>query len=114
VPDNTIVAATCTNMQLYTVTSDTDQTTHENGGLFAVAISTTTNDYYGWYWCGGVYPLEYITSAVVADTIATNNAVVASAELSSVALADQSGVGLRANAAASQVPGIGISLIIDA
>ena len=113
VPDETIEAGDANNL-LYVMASDTDVTTHENTGLVAVCLSTVTNDYYAWYWCGGVYPLEYVTGAAKTDTIATNNTVAASGEMSAVTLADQSGVGPRVNPAASQAPGIGVSLIIDA
>jgi len=113
VPDATIVAASVDDL-LYVMASDTDVTTHENTGLVAVCLSTVTNDYFAWYWCGGVYPIEYVASALVTDTIATNNTVAAGGEISAVTLADQSGVGPRVNPTNSQAPGIGVSLIIDA
>ena len=113
VPDATIAAASADDL-LYVMASDTDVTSHENTGLVAVCLSTVTNDYFAWYWCGGVYPIEYVASALVTDTIATNNTVAAGGEMSAVTLADQSGVGPRVNPTNSQAPGIGVSLIIDA
>jgi hypothetical protein len=112
VPASTIVAATCTNMALHTVQVDTGQTTHEQSGLFAMCIGAVTNAYYAWFWCGGVYPVEYIASGAVADTFETNDSVTASSELGGVALATTI-PGFAINAAASQIPGIGISLLID-
>jgi len=31
-------------------------------GPVAVGLSAMTNDYYGWFWCGGVCPVEYVAA----------------------------------------------------
>lgn len=54
------MAAGMADDALYTVTADSDRTTHETMGLTAMCLSTMTNSYYGWFWCGGVCPIEYI------------------------------------------------------
>ncbi len=46
--------------QAYTVTNDGDETGSEKAGLAAVALSAMTNDYYGWFWCGGVAPISIV------------------------------------------------------
>ncbi len=112
VPDATITAG-ATSDSLHTVVADTGDTTHENSGLVAYALVTMTNDYYGWFWCGGVYPFEYVVAADVADTLVTDASVAAGNEVSGVVSGDTS-YALRSNPTASQAPGVGISLMNDA
>ena len=51
------------------------------GGSCAVALSAMTNNYYGWFWCGGVAPIgicaDYATNYGVkaTTTIATDDSV---------------------------------------
>lgn len=112
VPDETIAAGDADNL-LYALSSDDQATTHENSGLTAVCLSTLTNDYYYWFWCGGVCPVEYVSALVVADTLDTDDSVdVASCELSTVVLAD-TGIGYKMQATNSQTPGVGIALFTD-
>jgi len=114
VPDSTIVAASNDDI-LYTMLSDpaADHTTHEWSGLFAVGLSTVTNSYYCWYWCGGVYPVEYVASGAVADDLDTDDSVVLGSELALVTTATHGvGVGQRANNT-SQCPAVGLALIAD-
>ena len=59
-PSGTMAAGMDRN-SLYTVASDSDNTTHEALGMVALCLSTMTNSYYGWFWCGGVCPLEYVS-----------------------------------------------------
>jgi hypothetical protein len=112
VPDETIAAADANNL-LYVMAADDGVTTHEYSGLVAVALSTVTNDYYGWYWCGGGYPVEYLQAGLVADAVITDDSVVASGEIQSIRDGTDSGIKLALHATASQTPGIGIALIID-
>jgi len=111
VPDETLAADDAGNL-LYAMASDKDVSTHENTGLCAVALSTITNDYYAWYWCGGVCPIEYCPSMSVATTLETDDSVVASCELSTVILAT-GGVGFKRQATDSQTPAVGFALYAD-
>ena len=46
----------------YQVTNDPDSCIKSTGScLFAVAISAMTNAYFGWFWCGGVCPEEFVS-----------------------------------------------------
>ena len=111
-PDGTIAAGADSD-SLCTVYGDSEETTHENSGLIAFSLFDCTADYYGWYWCGGVFPVEYVVGAAVASTLATDSTVAAGNEVSSV-ISAATGVALRSNPAAIQAPGIGISLGNDA
>jgi len=110
VPDETIAAADANDL-LYVMASDEDVSTHENSGLMAIALSTMTNNYYGWYWCGGVYPVEYVASAVVADTFITDDSLVAGTAVAPSAGTET--IDMRANPTDSQCPETGITLIGD-
>lgn len=99
-------------VKMYVVVGDSDLTTHETMGLIAVSLSTVTNSYYGWYWCGGVAPLEYVDAGAKTDTLATDDSVVASGQLGTLASA-ATGIALTLQAAASQVPSCGFSLYAD-
>ena len=113
VPDEEIAAGDADDL-IYVMAVDDDVTTHEYSGLVAVALSTQTNSYFGWYWCGGVYPVEYISTGAVADTVITNDSVTADIEIQTLLDAEgDTGVKGAIHATASQTPGIGISLITD-
>ena len=43
------------------VTNDQTTALGDEGGFCAVALSAMTVDYYGWFWCGGVCPEEYVS-----------------------------------------------------
>lgn len=109
--DDTIAAVNAATKH-FIVTGDTDRTTHENAGFMAVALSTMTNSYYAWYWCGGVCPIEYVPEFSTASTLITDDSVVASCELGTVAAATTA-VGLRANPTASTSAGVGYALYAD-
>lgn len=48
------------------------------GVLAVIALSTMTNDYYGWFWSGGVCPTELITTGFATSaTVATDDSVTA-------------------------------------
>jgi len=72
VPDSTMVAGMAHDA-LYTVTADSDRTTHDTHGVVAVALSTMTNSYYGWYWCGGVCPVEFVPGFLTASLLQTDD-----------------------------------------
>jgi len=111
VPDDTIIAGGDSD-SLHTVYGDTEETTHENSGLVAYALFDCTADYYGWYWCGGVFPVEYVIGATVASTLATDASVATGNEVSTV-ISEATGIAIRSNPTASQAPGVGISLMND-
>lgn len=114
VPDETFAAQDKDDL-LYVMASDDDVTTHEYSGLVAVCLSTVTNDYYAWYWCGGVYPVEYIASGVVGDTVITDSLInTAGVEIQTLFNEDgDTGIKAALHATGSQTPGIGIALITD-
>jgi hypothetical protein len=48
------------------------------GGPAVVALSAMTDDYYGWFWCGGVAPVGITNSGITSTTtIKTDDSVVA-------------------------------------
>jgi len=111
VPDETIAAADASTI-LYTMVCDSDSTTHETMGPVAMCLSAMTNNYYGWFWCGGVCPVEYVPGLTTASTLVTDDSVVASCELSTTASA-ATGIALRAQPAAAQTPSCGYALYAD-
>ena len=111
VPDETIAAGDGGEI-LYTVVGDSAETTHETMGLVAMCISTPTNSYYGWYWCGGVCPIEYVPGLTTSSTLVTDDSVVASCELGTKA-STATGIALYAQAAAAQTPACGFALYAD-
>jgi hypothetical protein len=65
------------------------------GGNCAVALSAMTDDYYGWFWCGGVAPIGITNSGIVAATTIATDDSVAIGNISTVDLtADSVGLGL--------------------
>lgn len=110
-PSGNSIAATMTAEKLYIYCADEDIGTAENSGLLAVCISAMTNSYYGWAWCGGVAPIEYCSGLTITTTMATDDSVVASCELSTVLAGDS--VVLRAQPTNSQTPAFGYSLTAD-
>jgi hypothetical protein len=114
VPDGTL-AAGMAHDRLYTVTTDSDSTTHETMGLVAMCLGTMTNSYYGWFWCGGVAPIEYVPGLLAASTVVTDDSLYSAAtvtEIGTVASA-ATGIGFRAQPTASQVPACGEALWAD-
>ena len=57
----------------YEVTNDPDSCISLPTGLAAVALTAMTNDTYGWFWCGGVCPKQYV--AALTDDFATDAAL---------------------------------------
>ena len=75
----------------------------------AIAISAMTNDYYGWFWTGGVCPVG-IGSMTAATTTATDDSVTVGCTLMTCDLtADKAG--LKIGAAAGHV--VGFSMKAD-
>jgi len=111
-PAGTITAG-ATDMALHTAQVDTGQTTHEYSGLKAICIGAVTNAYYAWYWCAGVYPVEYIASGAVADVFVTDDtATAAGVEIDGVILSTTI-PGFRLHPTNAQTPGQGITLLGD-
>jgi len=111
VVDDTMAAGDAAT-KLYTKTADSANTTHDALGLIGVALSTMTNDYYGWFWCGGVCPIEYVPLFTTASTLVTDDSVLAGSELA-VKAATSTGIALEAqDSDATEVP-VGYSLYAD-
>ena len=111
VPDGTLAAGMAGD-GFYTVVGSSARTTHEEMSVVAMCISTPTNSYYGWYWCGGVCPVEYVPGLTTASTLVTDDSLVASCELSTVA-STATGIALRAQPADAQAAGCGFALYAD-
>ena len=80
------------------------------GGNCAIALSAMTNDYFGWFWCGGVAPIGITNSGIAAaTTIATDDSVAIGA-ISTIALtATDTGLAL----ATTLKTDVGISMKAD-
>ena len=50
-----------TDADMTDVTNEVDTAVADEGGLMAVALGAMTTDYYGWFWCGGVCPEQYVS-----------------------------------------------------
>jgi len=90
----------CSQTKWYEVTGDPDISYTTNATTTAInktghpravmAISTMTDQYYGWFWCGGVCPVDLI--AWTASTIATVDTLVYGAIMASDLTADAIGI----------------------
>jgi len=109
IPDDTMAAGDGAT-KLYTVSSDSGKTTHEGSGRIAVALSTMTNSYYGWFWCGGVCPIEYVPGMSTSTTLVTDDSVTASCELITVA---STATGIALKIATAGIPTCGMALYAD-
>jgi len=109
VPDDTLAAGNPAE-KMYTVVADSDLTTHEGSGMVAVALSTMTNSYYGWFWCGGVAPTQYVAGFTVTATLVTDDSLTASCDIMTVASV-ATGIALKIATAGS--PSCGIALYVD-
>jgi len=79
----------------YNVTNDPDTTVGLTNGFCAVALGAMTNDYYGWFWTGGVCPEEFVSG--LGGTYPTDDSVVAVSPMALVDLAaDAIGFGIVA------------------
>jgi len=77
-----------------TVTNDPDSSVQHDGCMVAVvAISAMTDAYYGWFWCGGVCPEQYVSA--LGGNYATDNGVVAGNIISKNLSADAIGFGTK-------------------
>jgi len=104
--DSTLAAGDIPS-KFYTINTDSDRTTHETTGLIAVCTSTLTNSYYGWYWTGGVAPIDYVSGMTSSSHLIGTAAIAASAELMAAATA-ATGIGLVTATAGH--PAVGIAL----
>jgi hypothetical protein len=85
--ENATTAATA----LYTVTNDGNNSDSAGAvpllplGMCAIATSAMTNNYYGWFWCGGVPPLTLLTGLVgdcpTANTVAIGEFALAQTDI---------------------------------
>ena len=100
---------------LYTVTASSSRTTHETMGLTAMCLSTMTNSYYGWFWCGGVCPLEYVPGLSVTSTIVTNDSLYTASTITAITTVASiaTSVGLMAPATDGQTQICGEALYAD-
>lgn len=107
-PNGTLAPAMSRD-SLYIVTADSDRTTHETMGLVAMALSTMTNSYYGWFWCGGVCPVEYVPGITTASVFQCLNdiysAQTVSALMSVATAATEVGFGAAATDGQTQIVG---------
>jgi hypothetical protein len=63
------------------------------GGNCAIALSAMTDDYYGWFWCGGVAPVGITNSGITSTTtIATDDSVAIGAVSTGDLTADKAGL----------------------
>ena len=63
------------------------------GGPTVIALSAMTDDYYGWFWCGGVAPVSVNNSGIsTTTTIKTDDSVVAGLVSSGDLTADNAGL----------------------
>ena len=94
----------------YTVTNDPDANINIPGGLAAIALGAMASDaYYGWFWCGGVCPEEFVST--LGGNYAGDGGAPAGAFIAKNLSADAIGFGVPA--AATDVP-MGYSLLADA
>lgn len=107
-PDGTMAAGMADD-RLYTVTADSDSTTHETMGLIACCLSTMTNSYYGWFWCGGVAPLEYVSGMTITSVFQCLDDVYSAATITALqscaTAATEIGFGAAATDGATQIIG---------
>jgi len=102
------LAVTMGPEEMYIVCSDADQSTIDYTGLVAICTSTMTNNYYGWFWCGGVVPIGYVPSLVTADTVPGTAAITAG---KSVMIGSTSAGGFGFTTATAGNPIVGQALI---
>jgi len=74
-----VVPESATN--LFQVSNDPSQALYLPTGLVAVALSAIANGEYGWFWCGGVCPVQYVSALngnyVQDDTIVAGGPITA-------------------------------------
>lgn len=91
------------------VDNDSDDVLQVTGsGLVAVLLSLMTDAYYGWFWCGGVCPEEYVSG--LGGTYETDNTV-AIGPIEADDLAETDAIGFAAMESGSIC--IGMSLAAD-
>lgn len=82
------------------------------GTASIIALSAITDDYFGWFWCGGVAPIGTSNSGIISTTTVETdgNVVVGPVSSIDVAATDQLGLGLATTLKFTN----GYSLIADA
>lgn len=86
----------------YQVTNDADSCIKIPTALAAIALSAMTNAYYGWFWCGGVCPEQYVSG--LGGNYATEGSVAAGPITAHDLAADYIGLGNAADLADAGVP----------
>ena len=65
---------------LFIFVNDPDVAASYAAGFWGVvAITAMTDDYYGWFWSGGVCPCDLVAGFAISTTIATESSVTAGA-----------------------------------
>ena len=83
-----VVPKSATNW--WEVTNDPDSCLAVSMGLAAVMTSVMTDTYYGWFWCGGICPEEYVSG--LGGNYATNGDVIYDMLIASNLTADAIGL----------------------
>lgn len=105
-----VVPVSATN--IYTVTNDPDACLMHTGCplaavMLSVMSSDGTTDYYGWFWCGGVCPVDFVSD--LGGNFATDDSVAIGPITTQNLTADAIGLGGRATTEG----GIGFALAAD-
>ena len=74
-PAATQVCTAGTNASLFVVTNDPDQCLSIAALPSAVMLSVMTTAKFGWFWCGGVCPVDFVSDLDGAMAFATNSSV---------------------------------------
>ena len=69
-----------------------------------------TNSYYGWFWTGGICPIEYVPGMSTASTVVTDDSVTAGCEVITVA---SGATGIALKIATAGIPACGYALYAD-
>jgi len=96
----------------YTITNDGDD------GILSpvayVALEAMTDTYWGWFWCGGVAPADYVSAFSATDALIDTNGSVADESLLEMVDGDSDEDIIFAKAAATNFQAFGLSFAIDA
>ena len=90
-----VPAGASANSALLTYIYTNNKTDSILGASCVVALSAMTDDYYGWFWCGGVAPVGVTNSGIVAaTTLITSNSVAVGAISTITTAGNNAGLGL--------------------
>ena len=102
-----------TNASLYIVTNDPDSCLSIAALPSAVALSVMTDAYFGWFWCGGVCPEDFVTDLGGNYLTAGSAVALGSAIIAADCSADSIGYGIAAGAATDLIAGYTLSTDTD-